>query len=521
MSEPTKTGKELKLEKKAKKMAQRAQEAAKEGKITENKDPKLNLKNIKIDEAKNNNQKAIESNNTQQVKLNNKKQLETDKNVKTQSNIPLKDIFIKNPNFSKVFALTSYNEIKEENIANNNLNKTNFNNSLTNNKRNASLLNNLNNNHSLNSSNKQSNKDDNFMASNNFNNINKNFNSKDLFILLSYLDLKLNHEEMFLFFLSLGNNKYIDEKESSNTLIKSFVDYVFKLESETMSINFLQYLKRYFEKLIRLIKKLTLVTGGLENTFNYISKLLSEMFTIAKDKSVTELKQIFKLKLDEYMNVRLNKSVNLIVKTGQSLIKKDDCILLYGITLNLKKILKQKVKENLNFSIVYIVNKNNFIDYSNPLSNSNSLDKYEIDNIKFFSELGINVVYSNIVSISSIINKVSKIFLSAKSMLSNGNLVGELGSALISRVAANFKKPVIVFCETFKFWDKIHIDSFHSPNVYFSKNTYKDFELCKLNLNYDLTNANLINMVVCELGYIPPTSVKVIIREYINEEIAF
>ena len=38
---------------------------------------------------------------------------------------------------------------------------------------------------------------------------------------------------------------------------------------------------------------------------------------------------------------------------------------------------------------------------------------------------------------------------------------------------------------------------------------------------YDITPANYINMVVCELGYIPPTSVPVVIREFSKEDIEF
>jgi len=38
---------------------------------------------------------------------------------------------------------------------------------------------------------------------------------------------------------------------------------------------------------------------------------------------------------------------------------------------------------------------------------------------------------------------------------------------------------------------------------------------------YDITPANYINMVVCELGCIPPTSVPVVIREFSKEDIEF
>ena len=114
-------------------------------------------------------------------------------------------------------------------------------------------------------------------------------------------------------------------------------------------------------------------------------------------------------------------------------------------------------------------------------------------------------------------------------MLSNGSFLGEVGNSLIANVACNFKKPVIVFCETFKFWDKILLDSFHEGNISFGLEEVwregkdlkdlKDLKVNRLELSYEVTSAKVLNMVVCELGYIPPTSVKVVIREYVGEEI--
>jgi len=43
----------------------------------------------------------------------------------------------------------------------------------------------------------------------------------------------------------------------------------------------------------------------------------------------------------------------------------------------------------------------------------------------------------------------------------------------------------------------------------------KDMKL--LNLVYDLTPSDLIVLVVTELGYLPPSSVPVVIREYRKE----
>ena len=106
-------------------------------------------------------------------------------------------------------------------------------------------------------------------------------------------------------------------------------------------------------------------------------------------------------------------------------------------------------------------------------------------------------------------------------MLSNGNLQGQVGTSLLACIANNFKKPVIAFCHTFQFWDKIMLDSLQKNN--FSRVQCVDQQdgtrYNRMELEYDITPATYINMVCCEFGYIPPTSVPVVMREVGQKEI--
>jgi translation initiation factor 2B subunit (eIF-2B alpha/beta/delta family) len=54
-------------------------------------------------------------------------------------------------------------------------------------------------------------------------------------------------------------------------------------------------------------------------------------------------------------------------------------------------------------------------------------------------------------------------------MLSNGYLLGSVGTSLIACIAYNFKKPVIAFSETYKFWDKIQMNTFQPSNIKLEK----------------------------------------------------
>lgn len=216
-----------------------------------------------------------------------------------------------------------------------------------------------------------------------------------------------------------------------------------------------------------------------------------------------QVKDSLKNRLEEFFSIKLTMAIDVIVNNGQNLIKKKDNILVYGLNDYLKRILSDASKVHKKaYSLIYIIDK-----HHNPNTNQD---------IEFLSSLGVSISMTYISSISGVIAKASKIFMLAKSMLSNGNMLGEVGSSLIANVAFNYKKPVIIFCESFKFWDKIQIDSFHTPNVRVSE--VAGLDLNKITLNYDITPSSMINMVVCELGMIPSSSVKVVIREYVNED---
>ena len=80
------------------------------------------------------------------------------------------------------------------------------------------------------------------------------------------------------------------------------------------------------------------------------------------------------------------------------------------------------------------------------------------DVVKRLSNYGIKCVYTLIQGVSYIIRKVSKVFFGASSVLSNGAVVGQLGSAMISCIAYKHQVPVVVFSETYKFSDKVNLD---------------------------------------------------------------
>lgn len=82
-------------------------------------------------------------------------------------------------------------------------------------------------------------------------------------------------------------------------------------------------------------------------------------------------------------------------------------------------------------------------------------------------------------------------------------------------VCNSYKIPFHVFCESFKFSENCQIDSLSmnelTEDAFAASGNYK-----QLSLMYDVTQSHHINMVVTEIGLIPPTSVKAVIREFLK-----
>ena len=124
------------------------------------------------------------------------------------------------------------------------------------------------------------------------------------------------------------------------------------------------------------------------------------------------------------------------------------------------------------------------------------------------------------------IKDCSLVLVSVEGLFSNGSVLANVGTSMICLVAQMYNVPVMVCCETFKFTDRVQIDSFVYNELGDSDDVsklpdgiYGPLEVCKdintlriLNLKYDITPPELVDLVVTESGIIPCTSIPVIIR---------
>lgn len=166
--------------------------------------------------------------------------------------------------------------------------------------------------------------------------------------------------------------------------------------------------------------------------------------------------------------------------------------------------------------------------------------------LRRLTEVGIRCKYISINAVSNVMKSATKVLLGAHALLANGYVMSRTATAQIALIAKTCNKPVLVCCETYKFSEKVQTDSFvynelgktiqktnfifrkliicftgntdklltidtkeeTSPLLNYKKNSYLTF----LNLLYDVTPSDFVTAVVTELGFLPCTSVPVVLR---------
>ncbi|KAG9300102.1 hypothetical protein G9A89_000842 [Geosiphon pyriformis] len=249
---------------------------------------------------------------------------------------------------------------------------------------------------------------------------------------------------------------------------------------------------------------------------NAIRHLKWEISTIDIDLSEDEAKSLLCGKIDEFIRDRITVPDRMIVEYGLQKIQDGDVILTYARSSVVQALLLQAHAKGIKFRVIVID--------SRPRLEGKKLLRYLVD-------AGINCTYAFLHALGFALKDVSKVFLGAHAFMSNGALYSRVGTAMVSMMAKDKNIPVIVCCETYKFTDRVQLDSFvmneqGNPNEMVNlSNTItpqpgqleewlQQADLKLLNLMYDLTPSQYITTVITEIGMIPCTSVPVILREF-------
>ena len=407
-------------------------------------------KELEMKIQKEKNQTSNEENKNDSIKEENKQSQKTKKEKEIQQ--PIKKIVNNHQQIKKIYALTTYEErIKEKNISNN-----------------------------LNDQKKITSK---YI-------IKKLFSKKTN----SY---KYVNEEIIYILIKIA--KCGSHKQEANCLelldaLKKFI--------ETTNGEYYEYInsiKSIIDEITNIINENKDIGAGLFNTLAYLTQLKISINKFPINVKTIIIKNFLIEQINNFIKNKIETKTIISDKSANHLIQDNDIILIYGKSKIFRNIIMSAHKNNIKFKIIFVDNRR---------------ENHMINEIEFFAKLGISVEYTYLNGVVGLIKNVTKVFIKAKSMLSNGYLQGQVGTSLLCCIANYFNKHVIAFCQTYKFWDKIMLNSIEKNNFNNIIEEYKDDKLQRLELNYDITPAIYINMVVCEFGSIPSTSVPVLIREF-------
>ncbi|KAI9294025.1 IF-2B-domain-containing protein [Neoconidiobolus thromboides FSU 785] len=257
---------------------------------------------------------------------------------------------------------------------------------------------------------------------------------------------------------------------------------------------------------------------------NAIRYLKTEISTVDPDLPEDQAKKYLCESIDQFIIDRITAADVIIAENAMGKIKEGDVIMIYGSSSVVLQVLESAIKKKIQFRVIVV-------DAGPRFEGKHMLRK--------LVELGIECSYILLHGVAYIAKEATKVFLGAHGLFSNGTLLSRAGTAIVAMTGYDQKIPVIVCCETYKFSEKVQLDSIvwneignpedlittnnnpflsNSNNITDDKFNLESFKTMNnvfgLNLLYDLTPPHYISMVITEVGMIPCTSVPVVLREY-------
>ena len=257
------------------------------------------------------------------------------------------------------------------------------------------------------------------------------------------------------------------------------------------------------------------ISFGMENALKHVNGLIRKL---RPDVTAAAACMWLTGGIDTFIRERIDVALTNIAERASAIVKSGEVILTYGRSSAVEAALLLAKSQQKDIRVIIVD--------SRPYQEGKQL-------LGSLLAAGIPCSYVLLSSAGYIINDASRVFIGCSGLLANGSLMNRAGSALVCSMANIHKKPVLVLAETYKFSERVQLDSIvyndlepdyrHIVNtqlfsgdsrlepVFTSSSTSKtEF----LSVRYDITPAKFIDMLITEVGCIPSTSVPVILREF-------
>ncbi|XP_037002549.2 translation initiation factor eIF-2B subunit delta isoform X4 [Artibeus jamaicensis] len=252
--------------------------------------------------------------------------------------------------------------------------------------------------------------------------------------------------------------------------------------NEELSRDLINKLKPYFS----FLNQCRPLSASMHNAIKFLNK---EITGVSSSKREEEAKAELRASIDHYVKEKIVLAARAISRFAYQKISNGDVILVYGCSSLVSRILQEAWAEGRQFRVV-VVDSRPWLEGKHMLR-----------------------------------CLVSKVLLGAHALLANGSVMSRVGTAQLALVARAHNVPVLVCCETYKFCERVQTDAFVSnelddPDDLLCKrgehvalaNWQNHLSLRLLNLVYDVTPPELVDLVITELGMIPCSSVPVVLR---------
>jgi translation initiation factor eIF-2B subunit delta len=261
------------------------------------------------------------------------------------------------------------------------------------------------------------------------------------------------------------------------------------------------------------------------NAFSFLKLAVANL---ERDLEWNEAREILLESMEAYITERIEYAGKAISRhAGEKIKERGDVILVYGKSEVVNRLLLDAAMVDEKVFRVIVVD-------SRPLLEGR-------DTLQILSKAGISCTYVLLNALSYLMmREVTKVFLGASALMSNGSVLSRVGTACVALLAKSNHIPVLVGCETYKICNRVQLESITGnelgdadevactdcarvgPSNKWSGGEKKEEVLADwkkqqnlklLNLMYDLTPSDFVTGVVTEVGILPPTSVAVLLRE--------
>jgi translation initiation factor eIF-2B subunit delta len=244
---------------------------------------------------------------------------------------------------------------------------------------------------------------------------------------------------------------------------------------------------------------------SMGNAFTFLK---SAVASFERDIELDELKKVLGDTIQAYIRERMDYADKAICEHLSPKIVDGDVLLVYGHSQVILELLVMQKQLSKQFRVIVVD--------SRPLLEGRLM-------LKKLREFDIPCTYIYLNCISYVMNQVTKVLLGAAALMSDGSVLGRVGTACVALSTAQQRKAVLVCCETYKISNRVQLESITGnelgdPKCVFPGPVMEGENLRMLNLLYDLTPSNCISGIVTEMGILPPTSVAVLLREMNSHE---